>query len=158
MESFLNKYEAEGSSCLHRAITYKLLQLGVFIPHWLLASYKVYKRWFRFFFLLIVCRLRIPFVICFQLRNPSELLRLLFDNGRLEESAQLAIDYAKAVLGHGKDHFNIKYSMLPHVPTTWLPLNIYDLILLELENHGKTDSEYKEVRLNRFYFKYFFSV
>ncbi|EEB10017.1 conserved hypothetical protein [Pediculus humanus corporis] len=119
LESFLNKYEAEGSSCLHRAITYKLLQLGVFIPHWLLASYK--------------------------LRNPSELLRLLFDNGRLEESAQLAIDYAKAVLGHGKDHFNIKYSMLPHVPTTWLPLNIYDLILLELENHGKTDSEYKEL-------------
>lgn len=80
------------------------------------------------------------------MRNPSGLLRLLLDNGRLEESAQLAIEYAKAILGQGKDRFNIISSMLPQNPTTWLPLNIFDLILLELDNHGKYDAEYKEVR------------
>lgn len=83
----------------------------------------------------------------FQLKNPSELLRLLLDNGRLEEAAQLAIEYAKAILGQGKDRFNLKSSLLAQNPPTWLPLNAFDLILLELEIHEKDDVEYKEVRV-----------
>ncbi|KAK6630703.1 hypothetical protein RUM44_002872 [Polyplax serrata] len=131
LEFFLRKYEASDSTSLHRAITHKLLQLGVFLPHWLVASYK--------------------------LKNPSELLRLLLDNGRLEEAAQLAIEYAKAILGQGKDRFNLKSSLLAQNPPTWLPLNAFDLILLELEIHEKDDVEYKELReeLSRVLDKYY---
>lgn len=85
-----------------------------------------------------------------QLKNPSELLRLLYKNGRLEECAQLAIEYAKAILGQGKDRFNLKTSLLPQNPMTWLPLNLFDLVLLELETHSKFDSEYQEVGFSPF--------
>lgn len=80
------------------------------------------------------------------MRNCAELLRLLLENGRLEESAMLTIEYIEAVLGKGKDRFKLETSILPQNPSIWLPLNTIDLILLELEAQGQNDAEYKQVR------------
>ena len=148
LESFIAKHEIKLDSRLHKIVTNKLLQLGVFLPHWLVASYKVNSKFF--FFFQIKFNL---FCLFLKLRNPAELLRLLFENGRLEEAALLASEYLEAALGKGKDRLNLNTSLLPLNPSTWVPLNNIDLLLMELEAHSQDDATYKQVRIfNSFLF------
>ncbi|XP_071447164.1 nuclear pore complex protein Nup160 homolog, partial [Hetaerina americana] len=40
LEHFVNKYETPGQTILHKAVATRILSMGAFLPHWLLASYK----------------------------------------------------------------------------------------------------------------------
>lgn len=123
LETLLNKYESPRQSTLHKAVATRLLGLGAFLPHWLVMSYK--------------------------LRNPAELLRVLLSAGRLVEATELAKEYVWAVLGRGKEYFGLENSLLATTPPTWLPFQTLDLLLLELEESGEQDREYKQVRVQQ---------
>jgi nuclear pore complex protein Nup160 len=126
LETLLNKYESPRQSTLHKAVATRLLGLGAFLPYWLVMSYK--------------------------LRNPAELLRVLLSGGRLVEATELAKEYIWAVLGCGKEHFGLENALLATASPTWLPFQTLDLLLLELEESGEQDGEYKQVRVQRAHF------
>ncbi|PNF18521.1 Nuclear pore complex protein Nup160-like protein [Cryptotermes secundus] len=119
LETLLNKYESSRQSTLHKAVAARLLGLGAFLPHWLVASYKR--------------------------RNPAELLRMLLSAGRLVEATNLAEEYVWAVLGHGKEYFGLENSLLSTASPAWLPFQTLDLLLLELKELSEKDSEYKQL-------------
>lgn len=139
------KHESKHGSRLHKAVSTKLLQLGVFLPHWLVASYKVISLAFSSKHFRTVRFLNFFCPFSNQLRNPAELLRLLSVNGRIEESASLAVEYLEAALGVGKDRLNLNTSLMPQNPSIWVPLNAIDLLLSELETHSQSDIVYKQV-------------
>jgi nuclear pore complex protein Nup160 len=85
----------------------------------------------------------------YKLRNPAELLRVLLSAGRLVEATELAKEYVWAVLGRGKEYFGLENSLLATTPPTWLPFQTLDLLLLELEESGEQDREYKQVRVQQ---------
>lgn len=66
LEVTLMACEKDMQTILHRAVSNRLLALGVFLPNWLVTSYKE--------------------------RNLSELLRLLLRTGRLMEAGALAVE------------------------------------------------------------------
>lgn len=79
-----------------------------------------------------------------QKRDASELLRLMLNTGRLVEASDLAVDYIKAVLGSGKEHFGLETPLVATAPSIWLPLNTIEVLLSELQHLSK-DSAHKEV-------------
>jgi nuclear pore complex protein Nup160 len=90
-----------------------------YIPQWLVDDYKQNK--------------------------PSELLYLYLQYGRLDEAAELAIDYARAYLGYGSDIFGFKHYVAKTHPS--FPIHTMDLLLHQLKIHGQKDTVCKEVML-----------
>lgn len=89
-----------------------------------------------------------------QKKNPSELLTLLHHTGRLRDAAILARDYILAVLGHGKEHFDFKYSMVPTGPPVSTPLYKIAMLLEELRTVNKEHPERPLAKVKlRFYHK-----
>lgn len=96
-----------------------ILANQAFVPQWLLDVYK--------------------------LRKPSELLYLYLQYGRLDEAADLAIDFVRAYLGYGSEIFGFKYYVAKTLPS--FPINTMDLLLHQLKNHGQKDATCNEVSL-----------
>lgn len=59
-------------------------------------------------------------------------MTLLHHTGRLRDAAVLAKDYILAVLGHGKEHFDFKGSMVPTGQQFRSPLYKIGMLLEEL--------------------------
>lgn len=111
-------HEKKNESKLHKCIASKLLQQGAFLPQWLIVSYKK--------------------------TNPSELLRIILNSGRLLEALDLTLDYINAILGEGKEYFGLDTPLIATGPPVWLPLNTIELLLLELKNASDVDYTYIE--------------
>lgn len=101
----------------HRDVVKCILANQAFVPQWLLGVYKIYK--------------------------PSELLYLYLQFGRLDEAAELAIEYVQAYLGYGCEIFGFKYYLAKTLPS--FPINTMDLLLHQLKAHGKKDKLCQEV-------------
>lgn len=69
--------------------------------------------------------------------------------GRLRDAADLAKDYILAVLGHGKEHFNFKCSMVPTGEPFSTPIYKIAVLLEELRivNAEKPDKPLEKVIL-----------
>ncbi|XP_019873892.2 nuclear pore complex protein Nup160 homolog isoform X2 [Aethina tumida] len=78
----LETYEEPHMTVLHYVVTRKIIDMKMFIPFWLMASYKE--------------------------RNAGELLKLLHRTGRLEEAAELTKDYLSAAMGYGKELYGFQ--------------------------------------------------
>jgi nuclear pore complex protein Nup160 len=63
------------------------------------------------------------------------------------EAADFAQEYIRAVMGRGKEYFGLEHSCLTTAPSTWLPFQTLDLLLLELKEASEEDGEYKQVRM-----------
>lgn len=132
LETLLDDNEADNATTLRKAVANKILGLGEFLPHWLYLSYKK--------------------------ANPSELLYLYVNHGRLIEATELAVDYVSAMLRFGGEFFGLKNSMHITLPPMCLPVNTIDLLIYGLELNAKHDECYQECldELNRvvgFYIK-----
>lgn len=68
--------------------------------------------------------------------------------GRIAEATDLAVEFISAVLGKGMANFDLKYPLVPTSPSTWLPINILEWLLLELEHASENDDAYIEVITN----------
>lgn len=102
----------------HRDVVKCILANQAFVPQWLLDAYK--------------------------LHNVSELLYLYLQFGRLDEAADLAIDYVRAYIGTGSEIFGFKYYVAKTLPS--FPINTIDLLLHQLKIHGQNDRVCQEVR------------
>lgn len=114
LQTYMNQYDEECLSIIHKAVCSKIITMGSYIPYWLVASYKK--------------------------RNPSELLRLYYHNGRLEDAVTLAGEYILAALGYGKELFGFTHAMIPCGPQFGLPVNIIDALLYEIELQNKANA------------------
>lgn len=103
----------------YRDVVKQILANQAFIPQWLLDSYKKHK--------------------------PSELLYLYLQYGRLDEAAELAIDFVRAYLGYGNEIFGFKCFVAKTHPS--FPINTMDLLLHQLKIHGEKDKICQEVSL-----------
>jgi len=95
----------------HRDVVKCILANQAFVPQWLLDVYKLHK--------------------------PSELLYLYLQYGRLDEAAELAIDYVRAFVGYGSEIFGFKHYVAKTLPS--FPINTMDLLLHQLKIHGQND-------------------
>lgn len=102
----------------YRDVVKHILANQAFVPQWLLDSYKKYK--------------------------PSDLLYLYLQYGRLDEAAELAIDFVRAFLGYGSEIFGFKFYVAKTHPA--FPINTMDLLLHQLKIHGQKDRICQEVR------------
>lgn len=100
-----------------RIVAKHILANQAFIPQWLIDNYKLTK--------------------------PSELLYLLLQYGRLDEAAELAIDYVRAYLGYGGEVFGFKFYVGKTLPS--FPVNTIDLLLYQLKVQGQKDEVCKGV-------------
>ncbi|KAK4875779.1 hypothetical protein RN001_012201 [Aquatica leii] len=106
LQTYLEEYEDENMTTLHKVVCRKIVQMQAFIPYWILATYK--------------------------LRNPAELLRLYYFSGRLDDAIEVACEYILAALGHGKEYYGFKYALSSMSPPFCLPINIIDSLINEL--------------------------
>lgn len=118
LENLLHDYERDNETTLRKSVTNKILSLGEFLPHWLYLSYKK--------------------------TNPSELLYLYVNHGRLIEATELAVDYVSAMLRFGGEFFGLKNSMHITLPPMCLPVNTIDLLLYGLELNANQEECYQE--------------
>lgn len=113
LQSCLFKYEEKGRTELHKVVCRKLISMKTYIPHWLLASYK--------------------------LRNPGELLRLFICYGYLDGACKLATEHILAAMGHGVEHFGYEQGIIPTGPEFCLPVHVINGLLYELELQNEAD-------------------
>lgn len=118
LETLLDDYEADNSTILRKCVANKILSLGEFLPHWLYLSYKK--------------------------ANPSELLYLYVNHGRLIEASELAVDYISAMLRFGGEFFGLRNSMHVTLPPMCLPVHTIDLLIYGLELNVDQDECYQE--------------
>lgn len=109
--------EEDSEKEYHRDVVKCILANQAFVPQWLLDVYKLNK--------------------------PSELLYLYLQFGRLDEAAELAVDYVRAYLGYGSEIFGFKYYVAKTLPS--FPINTMDLLLHQLKIHGHKDKVCQEV-------------
>ncbi|XP_070491725.1 nuclear pore complex protein Nup160 homolog [Chironomus tepperi] len=95
----------------YRDVVKHILANQAFIPQWLLDTYKKHKA--------------------------SELLYLYLQYGRLDEAAELAIDFVRAYLGYGNELFGFKHYVAKTHPS--FPINTMDLLLYHLKAQGEKD-------------------
>uniref|UniRef100_A0A1Y1M1R8 Uncharacterized protein n=1 Tax=Photinus pyralis TaxID=7054 RepID=A0A1Y1M1R8_PHOPY len=125
LQMYLEEYEEENSSALHKVICHRIIQLNSFIPQWILSSYKI--------------------------RNASELFRLYFNNGLVDDAVTIASEYLLAALGHGKEYYGFSHALSPVSPQFNLPLFLIQKLLKELalqneENPAKPfEKEYENL-------------
>jgi nuclear pore complex protein Nup160 len=115
LKKLLDDEDHEREYC--REVVKHILANQAFIPQWLLDSYKKNK--------------------------PSELLHLYLQYGRLDEAADLAIDFVRAFLGFGQECFAFN-SMVAKTHHSF-PINTMDLLLYQLKAHGEKDIISREV-------------
>ncbi|XP_037026302.1 nuclear pore complex protein Nup160 homolog isoform X2 [Bradysia coprophila] len=118
LEVLLDDYETGTATTLRKSVANKILSLGEFLPHWLYLSYKK--------------------------ANPSELLYLYVNHGRLIEATELAVDYVSAMLRFGGEFFGLSNSMHITLPPMCLPVNTIDLLIYGLELNADQDECYRE--------------
>eukprot|EP00095_Tigriopus_kingsejongensis_P000570 snap_masked-scaffold372_size192401-processed-gene-0.15 protein:Tk00570 transcript:snap_masked-scaffold372_size192401-processed-gene-0.15-mRNA-1 annotation:"nuclear pore complex protein nup160-like protein" len=118
LQDILSRLEDEGQSTLMKAAVQRIFSFGATLPAWLVQDYKK--------------------------RNPAELVRLYHVHGYLEDAANLALEYISAVLGVGKEYFGLKESLNAHGSPVWLPYDILDQLLLELQEYSSHDPVYKK--------------
>lgn len=118
LERLIEENEKENSTVLRKSVATKILSLGEFLPHWLYLSYRK--------------------------SNPSELLRLYVNHGRLLEATQLAIEYISAMMRAGGEYFGLKNSLNVTQPALCFPINTIDLLMYGLEINSKSDNEYQQ--------------
>nr|CAH7729258.1 unnamed protein product [Callosobruchus chinensis] len=118
LQDYLSKYEKPNMTQLHRAICGKIIQMGDFLPHWIVASYK--------------------------LRNPAELLRMLHGAGRLEEAFELSRELLLAALGYGKEYFSFERPLSQAAAPFALPLHALRALLQELHIHNEMADQEKD--------------
>ncbi|XP_018568434.1 nuclear pore complex protein Nup160 homolog isoform X2 [Anoplophora glabripennis] len=124
LQEYLEKYEEPNMTTLHYVVCKKIIQMRIYVPQWLLASYKN--------------------VLFLQLRNAPELLRLLHSSGRLEEAIELVNEYLLAALGYGKEFYGFDKPLVPSALPFCLPVYaIRNLIReLEIQNTQSLDKPY----------------
>ncbi|XP_074031669.1 nuclear pore complex protein Nup160 isoform X2 [Leptinotarsa decemlineata] len=110
LQDYLEKYEQPYMTTLHYVVCKKIINMRMYIPHWLLASYK--------------------------LRNAPELLRLLHGSGRLEEAIEVANEYLLAALGYGKEFYGFSKPVAPVATTFCLPVYAIQSLINELDLHN----------------------
>ncbi|CAH1156010.1 unnamed protein product [Phaedon cochleariae] len=120
LQDYLEKYEKPNMTTLHCVVCRKIIQMRIYVPHWLLASYK--------------------------LRNASELLRLLHGSGRLEEAVEVANEYLLAALGYGKEFYGFARSVAPAAPAFCLPVYAIRRLIdeLDVQNSKNIEQPYLE--------------
>ncbi|KAJ8978443.1 hypothetical protein NQ317_017646 [Molorchus minor] len=116
LREYLEKYEESNMTTLHNVVCKRIINLRLYVPHWLLSSYK--------------------------LRNSSELLRLLHSSGRLEEAIELVNDYLLAAMGYGKEYFGFAKPMAPSAPAFCLPVYAISNLIVELDTQNAKSSGY----------------
>ncbi|CAN8004581.1 unnamed protein product [Ixodes hexagonus] len=117
LQHYLQVYESEaGITRYHRLVACQLLAHGCILPPWFLASYKT--------------------------RFPAELLRLYMTYGKLEEAADLAVEYVDATLGMGKEYFGLRNALHSTAPPVWLPHTTFDRLLVLLKASGKIEDQH----------------
>ncbi|KAG5683941.1 hypothetical protein PVAND_013197 [Polypedilum vanderplanki] len=109
LKKLLEDEDKENEYC--REVVRHILANQAFIPQWLLDIYKKNK--------------------------PSELLYLYLQYGRLDEAAELAIDFVRAFLGYGSEIFGFNTYIAKTHPS--FPVNTIDLLLYQLKAHGEKD-------------------
>lgn len=122
LKNLLMENEKEGSTELHKAVARKIIQMGSFLPQWLLSSYKKL--------------------------DTSELLYLLVTNGRLMEATDLAVEFIRAMIEGGVEYFGLRNKLESVLPPLCLPIQTLDLLLYGLNLNVKNDDtndEYQEV-------------
>lgn len=120
LEKLISDHEMDNqhSTVLRKSVTNKILSLGEFLPHWLYVSYKK--------------------------SNPSEMLQLYVNNGRLIEATDLAKEYIWAMIKSGGEYFGLKNSIQFMLPALCFPVNTIDLLIYGLELNSQYDEEYSE--------------
>ncbi|KAJ8920022.1 hypothetical protein NQ315_011672 [Exocentrus adspersus] len=106
LQEYLEKYEEPRMTVLHYVVCKKIIHMRMYIPQWLLASYKI--------------------------RNASELLRLLHSCGRLEEAIELVNEYLLAALGYGKELYGFEKPLAPSALPFCLPIYAIQNLIHEL--------------------------
>lgn len=104
----------------YREVVKHILANQAYIPQWLLDDYK--------------------------LHNPRELLYVYLLYGRVDEAAELAIDFVRAYLGYGSETFGFKHYVAKTHPA--FPINTIETLLKVLEMHGRSDKICAEVGRN----------
>lgn len=118
LQKLVVENELVAETTLHKAVATKLITLGEFLPHWLSTSYK--------------------------LANPSELLNLYVNNGRLIEASALAIEYLWAMMSTGGEYFGLRNSLHSTKPALCFPVSAIDALIYGLEVNAEHDAEYAE--------------
>jgi len=115
LQTYMEQYEQEGLTTVHKVICQKIINMEGYIPHWIVASYKK--------------------------RNAAELLRLYFYSGRLEDAVTLAGEHLLAAMGYGKENFGFTHPLVPTSPPFCLPVNVIDALIYELELQNNENAE-----------------
>lgn len=119
LQHLIDQNESQGSSKLHKDVVSKILSLGEYLPHWLYLSYR-----------------RI---------NPTELLNLYVNHGRLVEATDLAKEYILAMTRTGGEYFGLTNALHSTTPAMCFPINTIDVLLHNLHLNATHDKEYKEL-------------
>ncbi|BET03507.1 Nuclear pore complex protein Nup160 [Nesidiocoris tenuis] len=114
LRRFIERYENDKFTELHRAAAHKLLGLKMFLPAWLVSSY---------------CK-----------RNANELLKLYLNHGYLDECSSLAVNILNAGMGVGYEAFGLDSPLHPDSAPIWIPLFTINRVLKELQ-HYKLEAE-----------------
>jgi hypothetical protein len=117
LRKLLEEEDKEREYC--RDVVKHILANQAFIPQWLLDVYKLHKS--------------------------SELLYLYLQYGRLDDAAELAIDFVRAYLGYGSEIFGFKHYVGKTHPA--FPINTLDMLLFQLKAHGQKDKICAEVNI-----------
>lgn len=118
LEKLVTEHERDAETILHKAVATKLITAGEFLPHWLYLSYKH--------------------------ANPTELLHIYVNNGRLVEAAALAIEYIWAMMATGSEYFGLRNSLHSTKPALCFPVTAVDVLIYGLELNADQDPEYGE--------------
>ncbi|KAH1005345.1 hypothetical protein HUJ04_006346 [Dendroctonus ponderosae] len=113
LKTYLRKYEEPHSTVLHKVVCEKIISLRMYVPFWLLASYKM--------------------------RNPGELIKILHRAGRLEEAIEVCHEYLLAALGYGKELYGFKASLAPNAPLFCVPVYPIQALITELRLQNEAD-------------------
>lgn len=113
LKDYLEKFEEPNMSTLHKVICKKIISMRMYVPFWLLSSYKV--------------------------SNPAELLKLLHCSGRLEEAYEVGHEYLLAALGYGKELYGFRIPLTPNCNAFCLPVYEIQCLIKELEMQNERD-------------------
>ncbi|XP_044262804.1 nuclear pore complex protein Nup160 homolog [Tribolium madens] len=115
LQECVEEYEEEKMSLIHKIVCRQIIKMNLWIPQWLLSSYKK--------------------------RNPAELFRLLYTSGRLEEAAEIASEYMMAAMGYGKEYYGFAHAMQPTTPAVCLPVRGFITLINQLKLINTNDPE-----------------
>ncbi|XP_047124600.1 nuclear pore complex protein Nup160 [Hydra vulgaris] len=115
LQSYLEKFHDKS---IHlKAVTSKLLSLGLHLPSWLVKDY--------------------------ELANPAELLHLYLCYDMINEATQLAVKYINAVLGECKEHLGLNTALHGTTPAVWLPYSSFDQLLAALKDNYENQEAFQ---------------